>query len=195
MCSLDGILVKQDKRLMILDSESAIHSVSRLLLSHHPPQHSNRTVILHWGRHRFRVCSRCLGFVLGFLTAFLLGPAVNLPVWDWWFAIWLVLVSPMPAIVDFHGQLMVSWESTNLRRILTGMILGIGASLSILKVLNGNCMFAAFIPCVLGFYFAWVTLNRGRMTRMLRHLRLYSEYYERCCAEDARKAVHNMITK
>lgn len=179
----------------MLDSESAIHSVSRLLLSHHPPQHNNRTVILHWGCHRFRVCSRCLGFSLGFLTAFLLGPAVELPMWDRWFAVWLVLASPIPAIVDFHGQLMGSWESTNLRRILTGMILGTGASLSILQVLNGNCLFAPVIPCIVGLYFAWVASNRRRLTRMLRHLRLYLRYYERCCAEDARKAVRNMIKK
>jgi len=180
---------------MMLESESAIHSVSRLLLSHHPPQHSNRTILLQCGRHKFRVCSRCMGFIFGFIIPSLLAFALNLPVRDRWFVVWLVLVSPIPAIVDFHGQLMDSWESTNLRRILTGMILGTGASLSILKVLNGNYLFAAVIPCIVGFYFAWVALNRRRMTWMLRHLRLYSKYYERCCAEDARKAVHNIITK
>lgn len=181
--------------MTMLDSESALHSVSRLLLSHHPPQHSNRTIILHRGHHKIRVCSRCLGFILGFLIVLLLVLAENLPAWNKLFVVLLVLVSPMPAIVDFHGQLMGSWESTNLRRILTGMILGTGASLSILKVLNGNYLFAAIIPCIVGLYFAWVALNRRRMTWMLRHLRLYSKYYERCCAEDARKAVHNMIAK
>lgn len=180
---------------MMLDSDSVIHSVRRLMLSHHPPRHNNRTVMFCWGRHKFRVCSRCLGFVVGFLTVLLLVPAVNLPAWDRWFVVWLVPLCPIPAIVDFHGQMMGLWESTNLRRILTGMILGTGVSLSILQVSNGNYLFATVIPCVIGLYFAWVALNWQRVACMLRHLRMYARYYERCCCEDARRAVRKRLKK
>ena len=187
--------LSQNISSVLLESDRAVHSVGRLLLSHHPPEHIHRTVVLAWGRHRARVCSRCFGLVVGLLTVLLLVPAGNLPAWDRWFGAWLVLLCPIPAIVDFHGQLMGSWESTNLRRLLTGIILGAGVALSIWKVSAGNWLCATVIPCVIGLYFAWVVLNGRRFARMLRHLRMYAGYYERCRTEDARRAVRKMLTK
>lgn len=187
--------VSENISSMLLESEGLVHSVGQLLLSHHPPEHIHRTVVLGWGRHRTRVCSRCLGLVGGLLTVFLLVPAGNLPAWDMWFAAWLVLLSPIPAIVDFHGQLIGSWKSTNLRRTLTGAILGAGVSLSIRQVSAGNWLLVTIIPSVVLLYFVWIALKRHRLARMLRHLRVYAAYYERCRAEDARRAVRKLLTQ
>ena len=177
------------------DSDSTIHSVRRLLFSHHPPQHSNRTVMFCFGRYKFRVCSRCLGLVVGFLTVIILFLTVKLPVSDKWFVMLLIPLCPIPAIVDFHGQLMDLWESTNPRRILTGMILGTGVSLSVLQVSAGNYLFAVVIPCIIGLYFTWVALNLQRIASMQRHLCMYARYFERCRCEDARRAVCNILKK
>ncbi len=177
------------------DPDKVLHSVKRMMLSHHPPMHNDRTILLCLGCHKFRLCSRCMGLLIGFITVFLLAKVIILQVLDRYYVAWFILFCPLPAIIDFHGQLMSIWKSTNLRRIFSGFILGAGISLSLLRFFSGHYLFFIVIPCVIGLYFMWIALNWQRINCLLRHLRMYEDYYETCCCEDARRAVSRMQIK
>ena len=169
------------------------HSVARLLLSHHPPEHAHRTVTLGWGRCRVQVCARCLGMLIGLLLVGVLvgvGPALpaGQPLW------WCILPLSLPAMVDFHGQLMRRWESRNLRRLASGAAFGAALALSLGEAAAGRWVAALVVPAVLAGYFAWLPLGRRRLARARQHLRRYVAYYDRCRAEDARHAVEVLLS-
>jgi len=167
--------------------------VARLLLSHHPPEHEHRTVTLGWGRGRVQVCARCLGMLIGLLLVAVLagvGPALpaGQPAW------WCILLLSLPAVVDFHGQLMRRWESSNLRRLLSGAAFGAAVALSVGEAVAGRWIAALVVPALLVGYFTWLALGRRRLVRTRQHLRLYVAYYDRCRAEDARHAVQSLLS-
>jgi len=169
------------------------HSVARLLLAHHPPEHEHRTVTLGWGRGRVQVCARCLGMLIGLLLVAVLaavGPALpaGQPLW------WCILFLSLPAVVDFHFQLMRRWESSNARRLASGAAFGAAAALSLGEAAAGRWIAALVVPAVLAGYFTWLPLGRRRLARMRQHLRLYVAYYDRCRAEDARHAVRSLLS-
>jgi uncharacterized membrane protein len=69
---------------------------------------------------QFPICSRCtgilLGYLLGMIYAFLFGSI------SWYFAILMIL----PLVVDGYLQFIHVWQSTNIRRLWTGILAGIG---------------------------------------------------------------------
>ncbi len=169
------------------------HSVATLLLSHHPPEHLHRTLALGWGRHRVRVCARCLGIAAG---AVLTAAAVRLnwlPDAQGWLASLCILAASVPAVVDFHGQMMRRWESTNPRRVVTGAAFGAAVVLSVHMAALGLWLHAVGVPIMLTLYFAWVRIGRRRFVRMLQHLQLYTDYYGRCRTEDLRDCVRRTL--
>jgi len=69
---------------------------------------------------QFPICARCTGICIGYIIGiFILGFYNTLP-----FAYALILTIPM--IIDGTGQLFNKWISTNNRRLLTGILGGIG---------------------------------------------------------------------
>ncbi|MFJ7732141.1 DUF2085 domain-containing protein [Lysinibacillus sp. NPDC097231] len=69
---------------------------------------------------QFPICARCTGICIGYIIGiFILGFYNTLP-----FAYALTLTIPM--IIDGTGQLFNKWSSTNNRRLLTGILGGIG---------------------------------------------------------------------
>jgi uncharacterized membrane protein len=96
------------------------------LLSHHLRERYDRTLVVPGTRGKVRICSRCTGQLLGTVTyaAVLLTGAIELggllePRVQvlWAFA-------PLPAAVDWVRQTVRGRESTNLRRVLSGALLG-----------------------------------------------------------------------
>lgn len=73
----------------------------------------------HYHGRRFPLCARCtgelVGIVLGFVSCFFYLP----PAW----AAALLLV---PLILDGSIQLLTRYESTNPRRVVTGLLFGYG---------------------------------------------------------------------
>ena len=71
----------------------------------------------HWKGKRFPICARCTGELIGMLAAipgwFLLRPTVGSCI--------LIMI---PMVADGFIQLRTSYESTNLRRVLTGLLFG-----------------------------------------------------------------------
>lgn len=75
-----------------------------------PPQTDNPTAV--W---------KVLGFFVP-LAGYVLGIAWLFP-FDRW-PVWLCVLACLPAVADGLGQLKSRWESTNVRRLITGVLLG-----------------------------------------------------------------------
>ena len=66
----------------------------------------------------FPVCARCTGMLAGFLLAFLSCAFLEVPAW------WLLAI--LPGAADGFRQLRTAYESSNLRRLWTGVLMGWG---------------------------------------------------------------------
>ena len=169
--------------------DDARHSVAALLLSHHPPEHLHRTVVLGWGRHRVRLCARCLGVAIGAVAAAAAAAVAGPPAFSPWLVACCALAAAAGALVDFHGQMMRRWESTNARRLVTGAAFGAGLVVSVHQAAAAAVLWPVSVPALVVVYFIWVASGRRRSARMVRHLCTYAAYYHRCRAEDARRCV------
>ena len=74
----------------------------------------------HFRGRQFPVCSRCLGVAIGELAAYLLMILYPLSMW----AAFLLL---LPMACDWSLQAFSSVRSTNVRRLATGFLGGMGA--------------------------------------------------------------------
>ena len=176
-------------------SEGAKHSIAGLLLSHHPPEHIARTLCIGWGQNHYRICARCTGMLLGigvFCAAWGLGAAVQLA------ALVLLPLSAglvLPAVVDFNRQMVARRESTNRRRLITGAMFGFALAWSVGRCAEGQWLPAVLVASIVGGAFVWLVLSPRRLGRLLQHLQLYGEYYQRCRAEDVRRAARKRVVK
>jgi len=176
-------------------SEGVKHSVAGLLISHHPPEHLGRTLSIGWGQNCFRICARCTGMLLGigvFCVAWGFGARVQLA------ALVLLPLSAgfvLPAVVDFNRQLVARRESTNRRRLITGAMFGFALAWSVRRCAEGQWWPLVLVLSIVGGGFVWLVLSRRRLVRLLQHLRLYGEYYQRCRAEDVRRAARKRPVK
>lgn len=68
---------------------------------------------------QFPICARCTGICIGYVIGIILALFKVLP-----FFYALILIIPM--IIDGSGQLFNKWLSTNYRRLVTGILGGIG---------------------------------------------------------------------
>ena len=169
------------------------HSVGRLLLSHHPPEHIRRTISLRCGQRRYQVCARCLGVLLGllFFSGFwVFGIRVEITVLAF---CPLVIMLVLPAVVDFNRQLVSRYESSNLRRLITGGMYGYGLAWSVWSCVEGQWVPLLVTVAVLAGGFAWLVLSRRRLVRLLQHLELYEQYFDRCRTEDTRRAAQERV--
>jgi uncharacterized membrane protein len=67
---------------------------------------------------QFPVCARCTGVLLGYPLGVL---------WLGFFGRWhiaICLLACLPVVIDGIGQRKGKWESTNIRRLITGLLLG-----------------------------------------------------------------------
>jgi uncharacterized membrane protein len=76
-------------------------------------------------------CARCtaifVGLVVGMLVALWLNPKVSL--------LMLALLA-LPVVIDGGLQLVSSYQSTNLLRVVTGLLAGIAVSLYLSRLVN-----------------------------------------------------------
>ena len=72
-----------------------------------------------WRGQPFPICARCTGELIGFLAALL-------TCWLPHPAPWVCALLLLPMIVDGAVQLKTAYESTNLRRAVTGALFGYG---------------------------------------------------------------------
>ncbi|TDY66517.1 putative membrane protein [Leptospira meyeri] len=70
---------------------------------------------------QFPVCARCTGVIIGqalVLVMFLLFELIISP--------WVAIASMLPALIDWSLQEYYGFDSINVRRLITGILLGFG---------------------------------------------------------------------
>jgi len=118
----DRILAKEEKHLYYM------------ILTHHPLSASDHTFYLNFGRTKIYFCSRCSGVILGGLLAmFALGLIESIfnTELSGEIALLLILILPIPGIIDWGTQRLLLRKSTTESRLFTGFI--IGAALHIMS--------------------------------------------------------------
>ena len=73
----------------------------------------------HYKGKQFPICARCTGEMIGMIL-FLVSCFFWMPPY------WLCLVLMSPLIVDGFTQKLTRYESTNFRRVVTGLLFGYG---------------------------------------------------------------------
>ena len=66
--------------------------------------------------YQFPLCARCTGIALGYLTGIFISVFVDVPFY--------CLLGVVPLILDGGIQKLTDYESTNGRRVLTGILYG-----------------------------------------------------------------------
>ncbi len=85
------------------------------MFCHRKPERS-----FHFKGKQFPVCARCTGIILGWIIGIIL--AILFGGIRWYFIIPMLL----PAIFDGTLQLLTSYTSNNIKRLISGTLLGIG---------------------------------------------------------------------
>jgi uncharacterized membrane protein len=98
-----------------------------MFLTHHPISASDHTFYLKFGSTKIYFCSRCSGVVLGGLSSlfltYLLERIINTELISE-IALILIIILPIPALVDWGTQRLLLRKSTTGSRLSTGFILG-----------------------------------------------------------------------
>lgn len=81
--------------------------------------HCRRDRSFSWNGKQFPLCARCTGELAGIVLACVIG---------WWYlpASLSSMAMLLPMIADGMVQQLTRYESTNLRRLITGMLFGFG---------------------------------------------------------------------
>ena len=90
-------------------------------------QRADRSFFL--GGNEMAFCARCIGVWLGIFVGLLCITFLEVPL-DFRLA-WVFLLGLLPIMVDGGGQLLGLWESTNIVRLLTGLLAGVVGGLGI----------------------------------------------------------------
>lgn len=67
---------------------------------------------------QFPICARCTGILIGYLIAIVMAFFIEIP-------LMFSFVLLIPIGIDGIGQYLGKWTSTNIRRLITGIIAGI----------------------------------------------------------------------
>jgi uncharacterized membrane protein len=73
----------------------------------------------HWKGERFPICARCTGELIGILLCVVFS-------FFWIPSVGVSVAIMVPLVLDGFIQLKTSYESTNLRRFITGFLFGWG---------------------------------------------------------------------
>ena len=96
-------------------------SLGFLLLSHHSAKSLSHTIRIGLMGKTVYLCARCTGAAVGFLIGALYVNRLMVSVVSWPF---LLALFPIPAAADWLFQVHGLRESTNWRRVVTGVALG-----------------------------------------------------------------------
>jgi uncharacterized membrane protein len=66
--------------------------------------------------YQFPLCARCTGIAIGHIMAFLLSPFITIK--------YSISVLTLPLIIDGTIQYLTTYESTNLKRVVSGLLYG-----------------------------------------------------------------------
>lgn len=101
-----------------------------LLLTHHPVDASDHTFYFQFGRTKIYLCSRCSGIVLGVIMAnffVYLLQKISDTQFSPEIALLIVIIFPIPGLLDWGTQKLQYRKSTTGSRLFTGFIIGVAA--------------------------------------------------------------------
>jgi uncharacterized membrane protein len=131
-----------------------------LLLAHHFPGRYARTFAVPWRSRTIHLCARCTGQLAGFcgfvLTYFLSPPfpfGLFAPVTQL-----AIAFAPLAAAIDWLTQTLGRQESTNVRRVASGALLGVAWGDAAALLLTGRWILLAGVGVVAGIYVVTVFL-------------------------------------
>lgn len=155
-----------------------------LLLAHHPPCQLNRTFRIRVGGKTVDVCSRCLGQWFGFLSSLIWG-LIFMPV-DRGLAEGLLVFGllPLPVAVDWSTQTLGLRESTNLVRVLTGLLYGVALAQYVVSVVSRDWMTVITATSVFVCYMLvfWLVVSRPGVATS--YLKPYEEFIHEQFSDD-----------
>ncbi len=127
--SLISIIFLVPILLIIYDKFLATHErhLYYTVLTHHEFTANDHTFYLKFGRTKIYFCSRCSGVILGGLTAifasYLIEKILNSEL-SAELALLLIIILPIPGIIDWGTQRLLLRKSTTESRLFTGFIIG-----------------------------------------------------------------------
>ena len=133
----------------ILASEERV--VFNLFLTHHPVEASDHTFAFKFGRTYVYFCSRCSGMMIGLIFSIFFIHVVEKiihSVFDPSFALLLIIILPIPGLIDWGTQRLLLRSSSTSSRIFTGFIIGVAMNL---VPFTEDYKFIAFI--IISIYF------------------------------------------
>jgi uncharacterized membrane protein len=127
--SLTSIIFLVPLCLVLYDKvfASTERQVYYIWFTHHPISASDHTFYLKFGRTRIYFCSRCSGVILGGLISLFLThmlERVYMVEFSGEVALILIVILPIPGIIDWGTQRLLLRKSTTESRLLTGFIIG-----------------------------------------------------------------------
>ncbi|MHA2181327.1 MAG: DUF2085 domain-containing protein [Promethearchaeota archaeon] len=142
-----------------------------MFLTHHPESASDHTFYLRFGRTKIYFCSRCSGVILGGLISmfftYLLERILQVE-FSAEIALTLIIILPLPAIIDWGTQRLLLRKSTTGSRLFTGLILG--SALHFMSFTYKYYFFTVlFLILYFGIFFALVFFGHKREMKLLRH--------------------------
>jgi uncharacterized membrane protein len=118
-----GGLIAYDKALA-----SKERHLYYLLLTHHPPSASDHTFTFEFGRTKIYFCSRCSGMIIGIILSMFFVHVTEL-IYNSQFspelALAIIIIFPIPGLIDWGTQRLLLRTSTTTSRIFTGFIIGV----------------------------------------------------------------------
>jgi uncharacterized membrane protein len=140
-----------------------------MIISHHPPCYYDCTFRVG----SLRVCTRCFGVLLGVLTVIILR--VNSHILASIIPVWVSLLLPLPAVVDFTSHRLEWWQSNNTKRLVSGLLLGLAVGVALYNLINGYTFFGIV-------QITWLAVLELGVAIVLKHagkLDKYIEQYEK----------------
>ena len=99
-----------------------------LLLTHHPVSASDHTFYFQFGRTKIYLCSRCSGMIIGIILSIFLTHLVQSILnvqFSSELALFIIIVFPIPGLIDWGTQKLLFRKSTTESRLFTGFIIGV----------------------------------------------------------------------
>ncbi|HUW90596.1 MAG TPA: DUF2085 domain-containing protein [Candidatus Nanopelagicaceae bacterium] len=99
-----------------------------MLLTHHPISASDHTFFFQFGRTKIYFCSRCSGMVIGIILSVFFTHLFQLivnPQFSSELAFIVIIIFPIPGLIDWGTQKLLLRTSTTESRLFTGFIIGI----------------------------------------------------------------------
>jgi len=99
-----------------------------MMLTHHPVSASDHTFYFQLGRTKIYFCSRCSGMIIGIIISIFFTHLFQLivnPQFSSELAFIIIIVFPIPGLIDWGTQKLLLRTSTTESRLFTGFIIGI----------------------------------------------------------------------